>query len=729
MGRLNDKRTSRKDRKLKSALYKADVANFGEEKANELKANSEANKREEEAPIVQLNPVYAEPTINDKPVGQAVAEAVIKKGETLEEIGQAKALGQEAQKEVDSATKPYNEILKVVENAPLDNPPQLTKDDISVGDFYGEDELTEEQLKEMSIYHQSYLAQQKANEVEPAIERLSIEEYFPDLKDSINVGTFSGRYIGSRSIFAGGGAVVPYSILDARNRAIENDAKAKAATANKWFDMIDTVPQYQEVLHDHVFDFYDKYYELSGGDVASLYSGKTPLSLEFLRGQQGLKDKAGEITELDQMADDILKRKDDAKNPITVPDEVLKAIHDIRSAEFSMEDFLSGKTTLNKQREILKEFNNLHFRVKEIGESIQDHPNIISLRPEVNTEEAAKTAMEAFVRKAGQSYDSWYSGVKKYFDLSRVEPLIDELFKSNDFYDESETGKAKALEALFGYLPKEVTFKREGEATDNYEMARLNFEKELERKKSFLGVVNDRMNGLDGGPSVHEQIAAILKDPNIKRNEKRNRVKEVMATIGAGQVHDAPHGGSYVSIPMPSVKYKQKDITQDDYVYVQKHTGTDEYVAVKLTDYFADNGKTYKLPKDKDAKEWYDKMRAGAPLYAGLKEGRVSSGYISTTDGRVHRYSERNEDAYLYKSAGYTTILTEKRTPAFTKTVEVDGKKVEKEVPIEGIEIFTTNSLHSPERQAVLDVNYHVAQPYVKGQGKYQEGQGAETYD
>jgi hypothetical protein len=71
---------------------------------------------------------------------------------------------------------------------------------------------------ELSAYEQQY---------KPVTGRLPNEAYYPDLGHNIAVGNYSGKAIGSTTLFAPGGGLVPLGAMDAREAAIQQAAMKK----------------------------------------------------------------------------------------------------------------------------------------------------------------------------------------------------------------------------------------------------------------------------------------------------------------------------------------------------------------------------------------------------------------------------------------------------------------------------------------------------------------------
>lgn len=89
--------------------------------------------------------------------------------------------------------------------------------DMSVSDFnYVPQDLSPEQ---QAAYKNQY---------RPTMDPLAQNAYYPDLGHNINVGNYFGSEIGSTTLFAPGGGLVPLGLMDARDAAIQKAALQKA---------------------------------------------------------------------------------------------------------------------------------------------------------------------------------------------------------------------------------------------------------------------------------------------------------------------------------------------------------------------------------------------------------------------------------------------------------------------------------------------------------------------
>jgi len=75
---------------------------------------------------------------------------------------------------------------------------------------------------------QKALDQQNYFDENPVTGRLPNEAYYPNMNDPIAKGNYSGSVIGSTTLFAPGGGLVPYGIIDAREQAMRGAAEKRA---------------------------------------------------------------------------------------------------------------------------------------------------------------------------------------------------------------------------------------------------------------------------------------------------------------------------------------------------------------------------------------------------------------------------------------------------------------------------------------------------------------------
>jgi hypothetical protein len=119
------------------------------------------------------------------------------------------------------------------------------KDNISIFDNIkgaANSTLNVDDIKNSPSYQLSPTEQNMFNQQQekynPATGALNPTDYYPTLNSPINVGSYSGSIIGSTSLFAPEGALVPIGMMDARDAAIQKAALQKAKDVQDFQDKL-----------------------------------------------------------------------------------------------------------------------------------------------------------------------------------------------------------------------------------------------------------------------------------------------------------------------------------------------------------------------------------------------------------------------------------------------------------------------------------------------------------
>lgn len=103
------------------------------------------------------------------------------------------------------------------------------------------------------IYEQARQAKVKAPNL--VIEKLGLQDYYPEAGRNIAVGTFTGSRIGSQTIYSGAGGLLPLGLYDARKRAIATEIKKKEAIMDQLKEMPDIAKQFKPYYSEKYMDF------------------------------------------------------------------------------------------------------------------------------------------------------------------------------------------------------------------------------------------------------------------------------------------------------------------------------------------------------------------------------------------------------------------------------------------------------------------------------------------
>ena len=103
------------------------------------------------------------------------------------------------------------------------------------------------------IYEQARQAKVKAPNL--VVEKLGLQDYYPEAGRNIAVGTFTGSRIGSQTIYSGAGGLLPLGLYDARKRAIATEIKKKEAIMDQLKEIPDIAKQFQPYYSEKFMNF------------------------------------------------------------------------------------------------------------------------------------------------------------------------------------------------------------------------------------------------------------------------------------------------------------------------------------------------------------------------------------------------------------------------------------------------------------------------------------------
>lgn len=219
---------------------------------------------------------------------------------------------------------------------------------LSVNDFgsdYAPTGLTPSQEK---MYQQS----QEANT--PQTGRLHTEDYYPGINHNVGVGNYSGNIIGSTTLFAPGGALVPVGMMDARDKAVQQAAQAKAAEVDAFKAKHSQAPTSKLVnVNDKLTKDYYGFID-SSWQQAMRKSNNDPNKAKFILEQDpqfAAKEKA---------------YQDKAKYSDAIFDKMSKDDEDIKTGKF-----VATPTYLKTRNELATSFDSSHPDFQNLGNNFR----------------------------------------------------------------------------------------------------------------------------------------------------------------------------------------------------------------------------------------------------------------------------------------------------------------------------------------------------------------------
>lgn len=174
----------------------------------------------------------------------------------------------------------------------------------------------------------AYDQYQRANN--PSAGMLPVHQYYPTLGENVAVGGYSGNQIGSTTLFAPGGAVVPLGMLDARDKAIQAAALKKQADVDNFLKKFKSPTSKLVNINDQLRDEYFNHLE-GAWSSALKSSGGDPSKAAFsLKNNMDFQQREKAFHDLAKFGDDIVlkvaKDEEEIKSGRFVPTPTYKEL-------------------------------------------------------------------------------------------------------------------------------------------------------------------------------------------------------------------------------------------------------------------------------------------------------------------------------------------------------------------------------------------------------------------
>ena len=394
-----------------------------------------------------------------------------------------------------------------------------------------------------------------------AIEKLGIQDYFPNAGESINVGSYSGKYIGNTTIFAAPGARVPFGLYDARMRALKEAAVEKQKSIDKILTAPETSAQYQQQFNANFFgeNGVQRFIDKHGNNPDAILND--PEFREWMADKQA---KARDITQAVSVAKATLDEY--AKTGSYIPDKVrdvsMKLLYG-QADEF--EKYLNGTGSLSKVVEDNLVYMNIFPQVQEYAKTALS-PDRLTQSP-INMKTGGKYDSETFNKERNefmsrvmdgsvqQGTDVYASGIAKYF-TGDYESAIRSIAAGQNA---SEEQVEEAIKMFTGMIPKEsIIFDYTNIKTDELGWARLREAtrqyEETKQANSFWGQISamqsDQVNKGTGKSAYQDyaDIANLSGTALIKAMENHQRTYGAGASMPGAKIKKDDKNNTFVTV-------------------------------------------------------------------------------------------------------------------------------------------------------------------------------------
>lgn len=305
-----------------------------------------------------------------------------------------------------------------------------------------------------------------------AIEKLGVQDYYPEIGRDIAVGTFTGSRIGSQTIYSGAGGVLPLGLYDARKRAIAAEIKRKEALMDELKSVPDIAKQFKPEWTSYVFDKWKDYMEAYKNNPDGLAN-----DLGFAKINAQLKAVAENFKDVDVYMDDFKKKlMDDKGNAAAWATprmlQIAKKFNSGYTPE-KLEEFFSGKKNVASLKETVQAIPNgykhIDTRMNDLLKDGNKVKRAITPKDGIEWTPDLKDKINDLSKQVSDGsidYERYVSIMKEYFDID-FSPMINEWVDAHSLdaltpeekkaYKESLKIYAEAQMPVASFIPAFVT--------------------------------------------------------------------------------------------------------------------------------------------------------------------------------------------------------------------------------------------------------------------------------
>jgi hypothetical protein len=677
--------------------------------------------------------------------GLKVMQAISKDPDsTFNNLNEAKAaapdINKEEQKEKTSAAQAGVNYLNAVQQGKAEMPDQTVLQNIMASNLSAPEPPSYEATADKKQVEKD-ITKQYTNDIfyspQATMEKLGVQDYYPNIGQDIGVGTYSGSRLGSATIFASQGTLIPMGLIDARKRALASAAQEKQKAINKVLEFADAPEQFDNEYKQYAIKTMYDHLEKNNYNMSSFYKDREAVG-DLYRLQSLAKDLKNTDAVVDQLFSEASSNNGGTGKYL--PEEVGDFVAKYRSAKVeNFDDILSGKTKVSEYLDGLQGYaNGTKWADDRLAEWTSDPTEVpINLKTNKPLNEANIAEIKDAIAKVrgGNGYDQWQTVKKKYFSLD-VENTVDNWAKINlPEGDPSPEWIKKYIEAQ---IPEDSFIQAvERQGNDNFAYWNAKFQRanevEDQRKTYYQQMVETAQNANISGAltSLRPQFAAIDKMKNAdgsnlsedqKRQRKQDLLAEQMQGKGFGFVVKDPNSKNLV-YGVTNIDAKNSAafaVGENAKIMVKDKNGKVDKVFISE---IRKNPNKYALTSNqKSFLENYDKV------VMKDYEHRTTPGYTDG-DGNIRRVTTDNLGAYEKNKQIFITEAIGKPYVQETnsdKTLKYDaqtGKPVYKE--LSDITIYREGNTIDEGFKSGLDaaVGYRT-QSYVGGtsQEAYKEG-------
>jgi hypothetical protein len=474
------------------------------------------------------------------------------------------------------------------------------------------------------------------------VEKLGIQDYYPDISRNIAVGNFSGSRIGSQTIYSGVGGLLPMGLYDARKRAISEAAQKKQAAMQKLLEVPDAPEQFntrfKQSAANEIYDILGKY----NYDVNAIMKDRDAMNQIYR-----LQNLSKEMAYVDGLVDETIELanpKDGAPGAY-IPEDVLQAMQQYREGKLDVDKIVNGEISVLDQINKIKAYaNGTAWIDKNLSEWKSDPTKLpISFKDgRPMTQENVQKAQDYLKRvKNSTDYDSYMTIVKSEFQL---DPEVVDAWIEENMVGATDEQKEKQKETLNKYLFSQMpdpSIEATVKDLNNKNFERYKFAEEGRREEKRNETIITRAITNANAQNIKSVIGQIANS-NMNQTEKEAAMMNAYRNAGFTPVKNNATGQIYGRLAYGGTGSRKENFTftsDNSEVYVQNRT-TKKMEWVRAGVALANKDK-YQISADQLAE--LEQFRRGSAI-GTVSETRVFETY--TKDGNQIRVGVNNAKDY-----------------------------------------------------------------------------------
>jgi len=515
-------------------------------------------------------------------------------------------------------------------------------------------ESFEPESKEDILARAAVAARKKAPQL--AIEKLGVQDYYPEIGRDIAVGTFTGSRIGSQTIYSGAGGVLPLGLYDARKRAIAADIKKKQALMDELKEMPDIAKQYKPAFAQYFYNGLMDYVEAYKDNPEGLASD--PGYLKFMSTEKGVAENFSKTSAYLSDLEEKLVDPKTGEPAAWVTKDMMSIINNVKTGMLpgKIEEYFSGKKNIAKVLDTVRALPNALNQGDEIVKTLIKDGAIekaINLKTgkDFNPEELEDlNNLIQKLKSPSPDYEVFSELKRKYYDFN-LDKIAEEWVKNN-MADQSDKVKEEVTRSMASYMfeqmPKESIISTITKQANDYTTRRG-------QDMTLQNAREDRAFQAEQNKlKIGDNLTKLEMEEMLEKGEKVRTVRTPEARIGDESPDNAiysvydPQQGKFRQVTGASIRRDQKS----GYKYLDR------------------SGKPFTVP----------------------------SGSFSYQQGNVTYLNNNGNIKAISKGVGYTTKYNEK-----TKENELVPLNVDVSLPV--TEMTISSGKIDDGRAAEFDVN------------------------